>query len=124
MIVFLFTMISFLDWEQVFRTARKGWAVRSWDFIPSGAPVCEYIGVLMKTDEADYDHDNNYIFDIDCLQTIKGLDGREVMPFLGCDLLILSKYLLKQKFTLESIKKLNTLQSTIKKTGIHQKKEK
>ncbi|KAL9669413.1 hypothetical protein QQ045_006960 [Rhodiola kirilowii] len=62
---------------EVFRTPKKGWAVRSWDFIPSGAPVCEYIGVLMKTDEADYDHDNNYIFDIDCLQTIKGLDGRE-----------------------------------------------
>lgn len=62
---------------EVFRTPKKGWAVRSWDYIPSGAPVCEYIGVLMKTDEPDYDHDNNYIFDIDCLQTIQGLDGRE-----------------------------------------------
>uniref|UniRef100_A0A7N0UPE8 Uncharacterized protein n=1 Tax=Kalanchoe fedtschenkoi TaxID=63787 RepID=A0A7N0UPE8_KALFE len=62
---------------EVFRTPKKGWAVRSWDFIPSGAPVCEYIGVLMNTDEPDYDHGNNYIFDIDCLQTMKGLDGRE-----------------------------------------------
>ena len=63
---------------QVFRTPKKGWGVRSWDFIPSGAPVCEYIGVLMKTDEVDPGSENNYVFDIDCLQTMKGLDGREV----------------------------------------------
>ncbi|XP_057982560.1 histone-lysine N-methyltransferase, H3 lysine-9 specific SUVH4 isoform X2 [Malania oleifera] len=62
---------------EVFRTPRKGWAVRSWDYIPSGAPVCEYTGVLTRTDELNADTDNNYIFDIDCLQTMKGLDGRE-----------------------------------------------
>ncbi|KAA8548293.1 hypothetical protein F0562_004722 [Nyssa sinensis] len=62
---------------EVFRTPKKGWAVRSWDYIPSGAPVCEYIGLLMKTDEIDTVSENNYIFDIDCLQTMKGLDGRE-----------------------------------------------
>ncbi|XP_059640250.1 histone-lysine N-methyltransferase, H3 lysine-9 specific SUVH4-like [Cornus florida] len=62
---------------EVFRTPKKGWAVRSWDYIPAGAPVCEYIGVLMKTDEIDTAFENNYIFDIDCLQTMKGLDGRE-----------------------------------------------
>ncbi|PSS18252.1 Histone-lysine N-methyltransferase [Actinidia chinensis var. chinensis] len=62
---------------EVFRTPKKGWGVRSWDFIPSGAPVCEYIGVLMKTDEVDPGSENNYVFDIDCLQTMKGLDGRE-----------------------------------------------
>lgn len=62
---------------EVFRTPKKGWAVRSWDYIPSGAPVCEYIGKLMKTDDLDAVPENNYIFDIDCLQTMKGLDGRK-----------------------------------------------
>ncbi|OVA09678.1 SET domain [Macleaya cordata] len=62
---------------EVFRTPKKGWAVRSWDFIPSGAPVCEYTGRLMRTDELDNESENNFIFEIDCLQTIKGLDGRE-----------------------------------------------
>lgn len=62
---------------EVFRTPNKGWAVRSWDYIPSGAPICEYIGILTKTDETDSAAANSYIFDIDCLQTMKGLDGRE-----------------------------------------------
>lgn len=62
---------------EVFRTPKKGWAVRSWDYIPSGAPICEYIGILMRTDELDSISENNYIFDIDCLQTMRGLDGRE-----------------------------------------------
>ncbi|CAK9166163.1 unnamed protein product [Ilex paraguariensis] len=62
---------------EVFRTPKKGWGVRSWDYIPSGAPVCEYIGILKKTDEVDTASENSYIFDIDCLQTMKGLDGRE-----------------------------------------------
>lgn len=62
---------------EVYRTANKGWAVRSWDTIPAGAPVCEYIGELSRSDEVDAISENNYIFDIDCLQTMKGLDGRE-----------------------------------------------
>lgn len=62
---------------EVFRTPKKGWAVRSWDHIPSGAPVCEYIGKLMKTDDIETAYENDYIFEIDCLQTMKGLDGRE-----------------------------------------------
>ncbi|WRX21711.1 SET domain - like 10 [Theobroma cacao] len=62
---------------EVFRTPKKGWAVRSWDFIPAGAPVCEYIGVLTRTEELDNVSENNYIFDIDCLQTMRGLGGRE-----------------------------------------------
>ncbi|XVF13830.1 hypothetical protein REPUB_Repub09cG0002100 [Reevesia pubescens] len=63
---------------EVFRTPKKGWAVRSWDFIPAGAPVCEYIGVLTRTEELDSVSENNYIFDIDCLQTMRGLGGREM----------------------------------------------
>ncbi|GMH23885.1 hypothetical protein Nepgr_025728 [Nepenthes gracilis] len=62
---------------EVFRTPKKGWAVRSWDYIPSGAPICEYTGILKRTDEVESFSENNYIFDIDCLQTMKGLDGRE-----------------------------------------------
>ncbi|KAJ8773101.1 hypothetical protein K2173_028278 [Erythroxylum novogranatense] len=62
---------------EVFRTPKKGWAVRSWDFIPSGAPVCEYVGVLIRTEDLDNVADNNYIFEIDCLQTMNGLGGRE-----------------------------------------------
>ncbi|KAL3526246.1 hypothetical protein ACH5RR_010902 [Cinchona calisaya] len=62
---------------EVFRTPNRGWGVRSWDYIPSGAPICEYIGRLTKTDDIDSASGNSYIFDIDCLQTMKGLDGRE-----------------------------------------------
>ncbi|KAG5534650.1 hypothetical protein RHGRI_022689 [Rhododendron griersonianum] len=62
---------------EVFKTPKKGWGVRSWDPIPSGSPVCEYIGVLRKTDELDSSVENYYVFDIDCLQTMKGLDGRQ-----------------------------------------------
>ncbi|KAL3572535.1 hypothetical protein D5086_026439 [Populus alba] len=62
---------------EVFRTPKKGWAVRSWDFLPAGAPVCEYIGVLIRAEDTDHVCENNYIFDIDCLQTMRGLDGRE-----------------------------------------------
>ncbi|CAI0555738.1 unnamed protein product, partial [Linum tenue] len=62
---------------EVFRTPKKGWAVRSWDFIFSGSPVCEYVGVLKKTEDVDTLTGNEYIFDIDCLQTMRGLEGRE-----------------------------------------------
>ncbi|KAI3976169.1 hypothetical protein MKX01_022091 [Papaver californicum] len=61
---------------EVYRTPKKGWGVRSWDFIPSGAFVCEYIGVIKRTNEV-HDPENFFIFDVDCLQTMKGLDGRE-----------------------------------------------
>ncbi|GAB4828527.1 Histone-lysine N-methyltransferase, H3 lysine-9 specific suvh4 [Ancistrocladus abbreviatus] len=62
---------------EVYRTPNKGWAVRSWDFIPSGAPVCEYIGVVRRSDELDNVSENDYIFEIDCWQTINGIEGRE-----------------------------------------------
>ncbi|KAK4272249.1 hypothetical protein QN277_020833 [Acacia crassicarpa] len=62
---------------EVFRTAKKGWAVRSWDHIPSGAPVCEYTGLLRRTEDVENTLENNYIFEIDCLQTMKGIGGRE-----------------------------------------------
>ncbi|CAL5094701.1 unnamed protein product [Urochloa decumbens] len=62
---------------EVFKTESKGWGVRTWDTILPGALICEYTGVLKRTTEVEGLLENNYIFDIDCLQTIKGLDGRE-----------------------------------------------
>ncbi|GAB2249710.1 hypothetical protein Droror1_Dr00013069 [Drosera rotundifolia] len=62
---------------EVYRTPDKGWAVRSRDFILAGAPVCEYIGVVRRSDELNDASDNVFIFDIDCWQTIKGIEGRE-----------------------------------------------
>ncbi|KAJ1378954.1 SET domain [Sesbania bispinosa] len=62
---------------EVYRTANKGWAVRTWDFIPSGAPVLEYTGVLRRIDELDKLTENEYIFEIDCLQTMNEVEGRE-----------------------------------------------
>lgn len=62
---------------EVYRTPDKGWAVRSWDFIPSGAPLCEYIGVLRRSDELDHIAGNEFIFEIDCLHTINEIEGRE-----------------------------------------------
>ncbi|PWA98204.1 SRA-YDG [Artemisia annua] len=61
---------------EVYKTPMKGWAVRSWDFIPSGAFVCEYIGVLKKAADV-HDPENMYIMEIDCLETMMGLDQRE-----------------------------------------------
>ncbi|KAL5727037.1 [histone H3]-lysine(4) N-trimethyltransferase [Ranunculus cassubicifolius] len=66
---------------EVFRTADKGWAVRSYDSIPMGAPVCEYTGILCRTSDLDSARGNDYHFSIDCLETMEGLDGRE--PRLG-----------------------------------------
>ncbi|WCJ26728.1 Histone-lysine N-methyltransferase H3 lysine-9 specific SUVH4 [Euphorbia peplus] len=62
---------------EVYRTMNKGWAVRSWDFIPSGAFVCEYIGVIRKSSELDTVSENDFIFQIDCWQTMKEIGGRE-----------------------------------------------
>nr|XP_043625388.1 histone-lysine N-methyltransferase, H3 lysine-9 specific SUVH4-like isoform X2 [Erigeron canadensis] len=62
---------------EVFRTSNRGWAVKTKDFIPSGAPVCEYIGELRRTNELDNVAENDYIFEIDCWQTMKGVGGRE-----------------------------------------------
>ncbi|MCO5601118.1 hypothetical protein L7F22_055237 [Adiantum nelumboides] len=62
---------------EVFKTASKGWAVRSWDTIPSGAPVCEYTGILMRTADADDIGTNEYLFELDCLQTMSGIGDRQ-----------------------------------------------
>ncbi|PIA25628.1 hypothetical protein AQUCO_11000035v1 [Aquilegia coerulea] len=62
---------------EVFRTPNKRWAVRSSEFIPSGAPVCEYTGLLRRTNGMGNLIGNEYILEIDCLETMKGLGGRK-----------------------------------------------
>lgn len=59
---------------QVFRTKDKGWGVKTWDYIPAGAPVCEYTGDVFKSSAKE--GDNNYMFHLDCLQTILNSEGR------------------------------------------------
>ncbi|XP_024522726.1 histone-lysine N-methyltransferase, H3 lysine-9 specific SUVH4 [Selaginella moellendorffii] len=61
---------------EVYKTQHKGWAVRSWDSIPAGAPVCEYFGKVIKSDSLDVKSDV-YLFDLDCIQTMRGVDGRQ-----------------------------------------------
>lgn len=43
--------------------------------------MCEYTGILKKSCDVDNVKDNNYIFAIDCLETIKSLNGRKVLIF-------------------------------------------
>ncbi|XP_071707143.1 histone-lysine N-methyltransferase, H3 lysine-9 specific SUVH4-like [Rutidosis leptorrhynchoides] len=62
---------------EIFRTSDRGWAVKTKDFIPSGAPICEYIGELRRNNELDNVAENDYIFEIDCCHTIKQIGGRE-----------------------------------------------
>ncbi|TXG49032.1 hypothetical protein EZV62_024907 [Acer yangbiense] len=62
---------------EVFRTKDKGWALRSLDLIPSGAPVCEYTGVLRRTDELVNVYENDFIFEIDCWHTMNEIGVRE-----------------------------------------------
>ena len=38
---------------QVFKTKYKGWAVRALERIPVGSFVCEYVGEVITTDEAE-----------------------------------------------------------------------
>ena len=45
---------------EIYCTKEKGWAVGFWDFIPSGAPVCEYVRVLRKNNELEDILENDY----------------------------------------------------------------
>ncbi|KAJ7571199.1 hypothetical protein O6H91_01G154600 [Diphasiastrum complanatum] len=62
---------------EVFRTPNKGWGVRSWDYIPAGAPICEYTGVVWNSEDLDNAVDNDFVFELDCMQTMQGVDGRQ-----------------------------------------------
>ena len=49
---------------QVYNTQHKGWAVRSWDNIPSGAPIVAYYGTIHAREEYHPNLDT-YILDLD-----------------------------------------------------------
>ncbi|KAI3507482.1 hypothetical protein L1887_22468 [Cichorium endivia] len=48
---------------EVFKTRDKGWGLRSWDPIRSGAFICEYAGVVIDDNGIGIDSDDNYVFD-------------------------------------------------------------
>nr|XP_010906908.1 histone-lysine N-methyltransferase SUVR5 isoform X1 [Elaeis guineensis] len=56
---------------EIFRTEKKGWAVRAGEAISRGTFVCEYIGEVLNDEEANrrgerYDQDGcSYLYDID-----------------------------------------------------------
>ena len=52
--------------------------------------MCEYTGILRRTEDVENVSENNFIFEIDCLQTMKGLDGREVIRTSLCGFLSFS----------------------------------
>ena len=58
---------------QVYRTRDKGWAVRSWDPIPCGAVVCEYVGEVHRDDDSFNDcmEDDCYLVSIDTLDAAR-----------------------------------------------------
>ncbi|CAI7836105.1 unnamed protein product [Closterium sp. NIES-53] len=65
---------------EVYKTAHKGWAVRSWDLIPAGAVVCEYVGDVLPYERVDHVEDDMYVIGIDTVRTAKlGTQGRDPM---------------------------------------------
>ncbi|CAI5932455.1 unnamed protein product [Closterium sp. NIES-65] len=65
---------------EVYKTAHKGWAVRSWDFIPAGAVVCEYVGDVLPYERLNHVEDDMYVISIDTVRTAKlGTQGRDPM---------------------------------------------
>ncbi|GAB2277721.1 hypothetical protein Dimus_012424 [Dionaea muscipula] len=53
---------------EVFKTKDRGWGLRSWDPIRSGAFICEYAGEVIEKAKLDGDGggNNDYIFDTTC----------------------------------------------------------
>ena len=53
----------------MYNTQHKGWAVRSWDNIPSGAPIVPYFGTVHAREEYHPDKDT-YILDLDAADVL------------------------------------------------------
>ncbi|KAL3684038.1 hypothetical protein R1sor_002060 [Riccia sorocarpa] len=50
---------------EVFKTKGKGWGVRSTDYIPQGSFICEYVGEVVHTSDADMRvSTDDYLFDL------------------------------------------------------------
>uniref|UniRef100_A0A8C5G976 Euchromatic histone-lysine N-methyltransferase 1b n=1 Tax=Gouania willdenowi TaxID=441366 RepID=A0A8C5G976_GOUWI len=50
---------------QLFRTAKKGWGVRTLQDIPQGTFVCEYVGEIISEAEAEMRQNDAYLFSLD-----------------------------------------------------------
>ncbi|XP_060523999.1 histone-lysine N-methyltransferase EHMT1 isoform X2 [Cylas formicarius] len=50
---------------QLFKTAAKGWGVKTLNAISKGSYVCEYVGEILTDKEADRREDDTYLFDLD-----------------------------------------------------------
>ncbi|KAL2612937.1 hypothetical protein R1flu_024629 [Riccia fluitans] len=72
---------------EVFKTQHKGWAVRAAQKIPRGTFVCEYVGEVLRDQDANkrgerYDQVGcSYLYDIDAHIDISGT-GRRSKPFV------------------------------------------
>ncbi|XP_078153745.1 uncharacterized protein LOC144548900 isoform X2 [Carex rostrata] len=49
---------------EIFKTESRGWGVRSLSSIPSGSFICEYVGELLRDEEAEKRDNDEYLFDI------------------------------------------------------------
>ncbi|KAL5206612.1 hypothetical protein ABZP36_034821 [Zizania latifolia] len=49
---------------EIFKTANRGWGVRSLSSISSGSFICEYTGELLQNTEAEQTENDEYLFDI------------------------------------------------------------
>ena len=67
-----------LQWRlEVFKTANKGWGVRTLDFIPSGSFLCELTGELLTAAEASERENDEYLFDLDFQRGAKVRETQE-----------------------------------------------
>lgn len=44
---------------EVFKTENRGWGVRSWDPIPAGSFICEYVGEVLSSEDIDQQVEEN-----------------------------------------------------------------
>ena len=59
----------------MYKTREKGWAVRSWDPIPCGAVVCEYVGEVHRDDDSFLEDDDCYLVSIDTVDAARSKVG-------------------------------------------------
>jgi euchromatic histone-lysine N-methyltransferase len=57
---------------EVFKTATRGYGLRTLQTIPMGAFVCAYFGELLSDAAAEHE-DDTYLFDLDAVQVSGGV---------------------------------------------------
>lgn len=48
----------------MYLTPDKGWGVRTWTFIPAGAFVVAFPGLVRRNEQVSDEHDDTYFFDM------------------------------------------------------------